>query len=188
LAGLSSTRRALLHRRMAEVLEAEAGDRRLPALARHLLDARPLVDAARAAEYALRAAGQATRALAYEDAAELLEDALAGDLDESDPLRAELLLGLADAYQRTGEVPAADRCLGEAARLARALGSGELLGRAALGVAGLTVTVGPVREPVRALLEEALDAVANDSELRTRLLRDWRSRSTTRRRRPCASV
>jgi DNA-binding SARP family transcriptional activator len=170
LAGIGATRRGLLHRRMAEVLEAQSGDRRMPALARHLLDARPLVDAARAAEHALQAAEQATRALAYEDAVELLEDALAGELDESDPLRAELLLGLADAHQRSGDVPAADRCLGEAARLARALGNAELLGRAALGMAGLTVTVGPVREPVRALLEDALGAIADDSELRTRLL------------------
>ena len=170
LAGLSGTRRALLHRRMAEVLEAQSGARRLPALARHLLDARPLVDAAKAAEYALRAAEQSTRALAYEDAAELLEEAAAGDLAESDPLRVEVLLALADAYQRTGDVRAADRCLGEAARLARSLGNGELLGRAALGMAGLTVTVGPVREPVRVLLEEALGGVPGDSELRTRLL------------------
>jgi DNA-binding SARP family transcriptional activator len=170
LAGLSGTRRALLHRRMAEILEAQPGDRRLAELARHLLDARPLVDAAKAADHALRAAEQATRALAYEDAAELLERAAAGDLDEDDPLRAEVLLGLADAYQRTGDVPAADRCLDQAARLARALGDGELLGRAGLGVAGLTVTVGPVRAPVRALLEEALGAVAEDSELRPRLL------------------
>lgn len=170
LAGLSGTRRALLHRRMAEVLEAQSGARRLPALARHLLDARPLVDAAKAAEYALRAAEQATRALAYEDAAELLEEAAAGDLDENDPLRAEVLLALADAYQRIGDVPGADRCLNEAARLARSLGNGELLGRAALGMAGLTVTVGPVREPVRALLEEALGMVGDDPELRPRLL------------------
>jgi tetratricopeptide (TPR) repeat protein len=170
LAGLGGTRRALIHRRMAEVLEAQPGDSRLSALAHHLLDARPLVDSAKAAGYALRAAEQAMRALAYEDAAELLESAAAGDLDDADPLRAEVLLGLADAYQRTGDVPAADRCLTEAARLARALGDGELLGRAALGTAGLTVTVGPVREPVRALLEEALAAVATDSELRPRLL------------------
>ena len=170
LAGMSGTRRALLHRRMAEVLEAQAGDRRLPALARHLLDARPLVDDAKAAEHALRAAEQATRALAYEDAAELLERAAAGDLDERAPLRAEVLLGLADAYQRSGDVPAADRCLDEAARLARALGSAELLARAALGRAGLTVMVGPVREEVRGLLEEALEAVDEDSALRPRLL------------------
>jgi DNA-binding SARP family transcriptional activator len=170
VAGLSSTRRALVHRRLAEALEALPGDRRLPELARHLLDARPLVDAGKAARYALRAAEHATRTLAYEDAAELLARATAGDLDERDPVRAEVLLGLGDALQRMGDAPAAGRCLDEAARLARALGSGELLARAALGAAGLTVTVGPVRDAVRALLEEALGAVAEDSELRPRLL------------------
>ena len=170
LAGLSGTRRALLHRRLAEVLEALPGDRRLPELARHLLDARPFVDAAKAAGCALRAAEQATRTLAYEDAAELLARAAAGDLDERHPLRAEVLLALADAHQRMGEAPAARSLLEEAARLARGLGSGELLARAALGAAGLTVTVGPVRDGVRALLEEALRAVGEDSELRPRLL------------------
>lgn len=170
LAGLSGTRRALLHRRVAEALEARSGERRLPELARHLLDARPLVDAAKAARYALCAAQQATRTLAYEDAAELIARAAAGDLDERDPLRAEVLLGLADAHQRMGDGPAADRYLDEAARLARALGSAELLARAALGAAGLTVAVGPMRDAVRTLLEEALDAVAEDSELRPRLL------------------
>ncbi len=170
LAGLSSTRRALLHRRLAEALEARSGDRRLPELARHLLDARPLVDARRAAEYALRAAGRATRTLAYEDAVELLVRAEAGGLDDRDPLRAEVLLGLADAHQRMGDAPAARSYLDSAARLARELGRGDLLARAALGAAGLTVSVGPVRETVRALLEEAVDAVGKDSELRPRLL------------------
>jgi DNA-binding SARP family transcriptional activator len=170
LAGLTGTRRALLHRRLGEVLEASPGDSRLPELARHLLDARPLVAAAKAAGSALRAAEQAKRTLAYEDAAELLARAADGELEDRDPLRTEVLLALADAYQRMGETPAARSCLEEAARLARALGSGELLARAALGAAGLTVTVGPVREPVRALLEEALGAVGDDSELRPRLL------------------
>ena len=170
LAGLSGTRRALLHRRLAEVLEALPGERRLPEVARHLLDARPLVDAAEAAGSALRAAEHATRALAYEDAAELLARAADGDLDEREPLRAEVLLALADAYQRMGDAPAASSCFEEAAGLARALESGELLARAALGAAGLTVTVGPVRDAVQALLEEALDAVAEDSGLRPRLL------------------
>ena len=170
VAGLGSTRRALLHRRLAEVLEALPGDRRLPELALHLLEARPLVDAGKAAGYALRAAEQATRTLAYEDAADLLARAAAGDLDERDPLRAEVLLSLGDALQRMGDAPAAGRCLDEAARLARMIGSGELLARAALGAAGLTVTVGPVRGSVRVLLEEALGAVAEDSELRPRLL------------------
>ena len=170
IAGLTSTRRALLHRRLADALEALPGDRRLAERARHLLNARPLVDAGTAAACALRAAGQAMRTLAYEDAADLLERAAASDLDERDPLRTEVLLGLAGAHQRLGDATAARLCLDEAARLARALGDEELLARAALGAAGLTVTVGPVREEVRALLEEALDAVAEDSELRPRLL------------------
>ena len=170
VAGVSSTRRALLHRRISEVLEAQSDDRRLAELARHLVDAAPLVDATKAATCALRAAEQATRSLAYEDAAELLARAAAGDLGAHDPLRAEVLLGLADAYQRMGDAPSAGRCLEQAAREAHALGSSELLARAALGTAGLTVTVGPVRDGVRALLEEALDAVADDSELRPRLL------------------
>jgi hypothetical protein len=170
LEGLGRTRRALLHRRTAQILEAQYGERRLPELARHLLDARPLVDAAKAARYSLRAADQATRALAYEDAAELLARAADGDLDERDPLRAEVLLALADAHQRMADAQSAGRHLDEAARLARALGSGELLARAALGAAGLAVAVGPVRDEVRWLLEEALDAVEEDSELRPRLL------------------
>ena len=170
VAGLSSTRRALLHRRISEMLEARSDNRRLAELARHLLDAAPLVDASKAASCALRAAEQATRSLAYEDAAELLARAAAGDLEEHDPLRAEVLLGLADAHQRMGDAPSAGRFLEEAAREARALGSGALLARAALGTAGLTVTVGPVRDGVRGLLEEALAAVADDSELGPRLL------------------
>ena len=82
LAGLTATRRALLHRRMAEVLEALPDARRVAELARHLLDARPLVDAATAAGVALQAADEAIRRLAYEDAAELLDRAAEGDLDD----------------------------------------------------------------------------------------------------------
>ena len=173
IAGMSATRRALLHRRMAEALQAlpdEARERRLPELARHLLDARPLVDAATAAGAALDAARQAIRGLAYEDAADLLERALAGDLDERDPVRAEVLLALGDARLRSGDAASADRCFDEAAAAARALGDPGMLARAALGTAGLAVNVAPVRDRVRALLEEALDGLAEDSALRPRLL------------------
>ena len=85
-------------------------------------------------------------------------------------LRAEVLLALGDARQRSGDAASADRCFVAAAAEARALGAGELLARAALGAAGLAVTVGPVRGEVRTLLEEALAAVAPDSPLRPRLL------------------
>ena len=95
LAGLSSTRRALLHRRMADAL-AERPDR-LPERARHLLDARPLADADVAARAALAAAALATQGLAYEDAAALLGRALEAGLAGHEPLRLELLLALGDA-------------------------------------------------------------------------------------------
>jgi len=180
LAGLPATRRALLHRKAAEAIRGEG---RAGEVARHLLDARPLVDAAEAARAALRAAEEATRRLAYEDAADVLERAADSDLAAAsrpadgdaghaldDALRAEVLLALGDARQRTGDVPAANRCFAEAGALARSLGDPDRLARAALGTAGLTIAVGPVRDEVRALLEEALAAVADDSPLRPRLL------------------
>jgi DNA-binding SARP family transcriptional activator len=160
LATLPPTRRALLDRRLAEILEEPVE------VARHLLDARPLVDADTAARAALRAAAEATRRLGYEDAAGLLERAVVDELDE--PRRAELLLALGDARQRMG-VPAED-CYEAAAAIGRELGDADLLGRAALGAAGLTVIVGPVRENVRALLAEALNAAVPESPLRPRLL------------------
>ena len=165
LAGLSATRRALLHRSLAGALDTQPG--RAGEVARHLLEARPLVDAATAARAALRAAEEATRRLAYEDAADLLDRA--GDIEGDERLRTEVLLALGDARQRAGDAASADRCFVSAAAEARALGDAELLARAALGAAGLTVTVGPVRGEVRALLEEAL-AVDPGSPLRPRLL------------------
>ena len=173
LDGLKSTRRALLHRRFAEVLEALPPARRAARttdLAHHLLDARPLVDAARAARAALGAAEQAMRRLAYEDGAGLLERALAGDLDERDPLRPALLLSLGEARLRSADGPAADSCFAAAADAARALRDPDLLARAALGTAGLSVNVAAVRQRVRSLLEEALAGVGADSPLRPRLL------------------
>jgi DNA-binding SARP family transcriptional activator len=171
LAGMTATRRALLHRRMGEVLEglpAPARERRLPELARHLLGAGALVDPSVAAETALAAALAALRGLAYEDAADLLERALAGDPDERG--RVELLLALGDARRRSGAGEAADEAFRRAAEAARALGDGDLLGRAALGRAGLAVSVGAVRREVRSLLEEALAAAPGDSALRPGLL------------------
>jgi DNA-binding SARP family transcriptional activator/tetratricopeptide (TPR) repeat protein len=173
LAGLTKTRHALLHRRVAEVIDALPEDRRearLAELALHLLEAGPLVDAGKASGVALRAAEQATGKLAYEDAAELLRRAAASGLDDAGPQRAEILIALGDVNLRLGEAAQAGRCFEQAAGIARALGDAELLARAALGAGGLTVNVGPAREDVRALLEDALAGVAPASPLRPRLL------------------
>ena len=172
LAGLTATRKALLHRRVADVLDALPEGRReprLPELVRHLLDAGPLVEPGRVAGLALQAAERATARLAYEEAAGLMERVSAA-LDDADPVRPEVLIALGDARLRLGDAPAAGRCFEAAAELARGLGDHELLARAALGAAGLTVNVGPVREDVRRLLEEALGGVPATSPLRPRLL------------------
>ena len=168
LAGLSSTRRALLHRRMADAL-AERPDR-LPERARHLLDARPLADADVAARAALAAAALATQGLAYEDAAALLGRALEAGLAGHEPLRLELLLALGDARLRLGDGDGARTAFADAATLARARGDADALARAALGTTGIGVRVGPVRPEVQAALEEALAAVADDAPLRPVLL------------------
>jgi DNA-binding SARP family transcriptional activator len=172
LAGLTATRRALLHRRVAQVLEAlpeRRREARLPELVRHLLDAGPLVEPGRVAALALHAAEQATGRLAYEEAAELLER-VAATLDDADPVRPEILIALGDARLRLGDEASAGRSFRTAAELARGMGDDDLLARAALGAAGLTVNVGPVREDVRSLLEEALAGVPATSPLRPRLL------------------
>ena len=171
LAWAGPTRRALAHRQLADViatLPAERREPRIGELARHLLDARPLSEADEAARWALRAAAQATRALAYEDAAAVLARAAGAELEPG--LRAEVLLALGDAQVRAGDAPAAQRSHGEAAATARALGAPELLARAALGAAGLTVSVSPIRPEVRGLLEEALAALPDDAPLRPVLL------------------
>jgi DNA-binding SARP family transcriptional activator len=172
LAGLTATRRALVHRRVAEVLDALPAARResrLPELVRHLLDAGPLVESGRVAGLALRAAEQARARLAYEEAAELLER-VAATLDDADPVRPEVLIALGDARQRLGDAASAGRCFRAAAELARGMRDHELLAHAALGAAGLTVNVGAARADVRSLLEEALAGVPATSPLRPRLL------------------
>ena len=168
LAGLSSTRRALLHRRMADALAERP--HRLPERARHLLDARPLADADVAARAALAAAALATQGLAYEDAAALLGRALEAGLAGHEPLRLELLLALGDARLRLGDGDGARTAFADAATLARARGDADALARAALGTTGIGVRVGPVRPDVQAALEEALAAIADDAPLRPVLL------------------
>jgi DNA-binding SARP family transcriptional activator/tetratricopeptide (TPR) repeat protein len=167
--GSSAGRRALLHRRLARALEAAPGELDLPVLVHHLLGAGSTVDQHTAAGYALRAAELAVAQLAYEDAAEVLERA-ARTLDLAPGERALLLLALGDARARSGDAAAARPCFAEVAEAARALGDAELLAHAALGAAGLAVTVLPVRPDVRALLEEALDRLDEESALRPAVL------------------
>ncbi|HEX2374325.1 MAG TPA: BTAD domain-containing putative transcriptional regulator [Actinomycetota bacterium] len=182
-AELSTIRRAAMHRQIGEAVEALFAaclDRHYAALARHfLLAARGGHDLTRAVEYAMRAADQATAALAYEEAIGHCERALRAlrqARPEDHATACRLLLRLGDGHWRAGEVARARDTFLEAAALARSLGQPELLARAAIGFKGELfrdwhTTNGVVNQQLVELAEEALAAIGpGDSPLRVRLL------------------
>ena len=175
--GLTATRRARLHLRVAEALEqleTDAAEPPLAELAYHFSLAPPARGAPKAVEYAERAARRAAGVLAYEEAARLYEVALdALDQAPADPeRRCSLLLACGQAQTRAGDTSEAHGTFREAADTARALGSAQLLGQAALGYgAAGQMAGGIVDEELVALLEEALEAVGDgDPALRSRLV------------------
>jgi DNA-binding CsgD family transcriptional regulator/tetratricopeptide (TPR) repeat protein len=176
--GLLAARRVRLHGLVAEALEAvyaaEPGPH-LAELAHHLVEAAPASEktAARAVQMATLAGRSSLQMLAWEDAAELFERALAAlGLAERPSLqqRCELLLAVGEARMAASDVPAARTAYLQAGELARRIGSPGALARAGLGL-GLEITSGIV-DPVQVgLLEEALAALDEaDSPLRARVL------------------
>jgi DNA-binding SARP family transcriptional activator len=163
---LNALRRTRLHRRAADALAELGEDRHLEEIATHLFEA---ADARRAAEALTRAGRRAAARLAYEDAAERFERAaealeLAGADDEGGPV----LLERGGALLRAGEPASARRAFDAAAQVARRRGDDALLAEAALGFAGLGVTIVDLDEDAVARLEEALDTVRGPV-LRSRL-------------------
>jgi tetratricopeptide (TPR) repeat protein len=164
--GVPAWTRAGLHLRLAEALDEQPG--RLAAeLARHFLLAAAggATSDGRALHWCRLAAAEASERLAFEDAAGLYRRALdglglAGLLGQAD--RLELLLGLAGATRRAGDLDAARAGYDEAAGLARQSGDAEGLARAALGIHALGVETGASHEAPLALLEEALTGLAGD--------------------------
>ena len=173
--GLTATRRARLHLRVAEAIERLEGDAPEPPLAElahHFFLAPPARGAPKAVEYAERAARRATAALAYEEAARLYEVALRalqhanGDAER----RCALLLAAGDAQNKAGDTLDARRTFREAADTARALDSPTLLAQAALGFGAPGQMAGGILDQeLVGLLEEALEAVEDDA-LRARLI------------------
>ncbi len=161
-ADLNPLRRARLHREAAEALIALDEERRLEEVAHHF----SLAADDRAAEYLRRAGDHALALLAYEEAAELYARALEAVAGEA---RGPLLLARGDALLRAGEPEAARACFDAAASVARAAGDATLLGRAALGYAGLGVTIIDLDADAIARLEEALGVVV-EPVLRSELL------------------
>ena len=154
-------------------------DRRLSEIAHHLALAAPLGDVQRTIEYLERAGDRAATMLAYEEAARHYGrglQLLGTDSEGADRRRCDLLLRLGDAQWRAGDVAAARSSFEDATAVARRLGEGELLARAALGyVTALGGFLLYARFEVGAtgagLLTEALAALPDDdTPLRDHLL------------------
>jgi DNA polymerase III delta prime subunit len=179
---MAPAKRLELHRTIGAVLEElyrNDLDPHLSEIANHLAVAAPVGDVSAAIEYLLRAGDRAADLLAYEEAGLHYQRALGllGAAEEaSREERCELLLRLGDARWRAGDTRAARASFEEAADLARRLGDGEALARAALGyVIGLGGFLLFARFEAGAtgmgLLEEALAALPeDDSPLRARVL------------------
>ena len=125
---------------------------------------------ARAAEWIRRAADEAMRRLAYEEAARLYRLALVvGATDLDDDRRCRLLLGAAAALQAAGELSDRLPTCRQAAALARRLRRPDLLAEAALAMEGGESDL-EAEMSVRASCEEALAALpAQAGALRARV-------------------
>ncbi len=174
---MSAPRRARIHKRVGEAIEAAQGrrhERYLAELAYHFTRAADPEDAEKAITYAWRAGEQATTMLAHEEAAEHYARALdvQGRFEPDAPeRRCELLLRLGEARVRGGERAQASWAFREAAALAEALGDGGGLARAAIGASRRYVQPpGVVDGELIAMLERALELEPDRSLLRVRLL------------------
>jgi DNA-binding CsgD family transcriptional regulator len=170
---LSPERRRRLHRRIAELLEAEDPAGHVAELAQHLHAAATPADHERASRYACAAAEQATSKLAFERAAELYGQALdvlalapAADLTR----RFDLLLARAASFRRAGLQQSARQAAMGAAEMAGRIGDPARVADAALAV-GDAASVWSADPQLVAMLETALDAVeGRDRRRSARLL------------------
>ena len=168
-----ASRRVRLHRQVAVALEAAPLPVHPAELAHHYFQAREVGGAAKAIVYSLQAARARQAAHAYEDAAAHYERALTA-LElvnrEDAGARCDVLLALgATRWQASERDPRT--VYGEAADLARLIGSADRLARAVLGAGGRFYAPGATDEAYIALLEEALAALEpGDSVLRVQLL------------------
>jgi hypothetical protein len=176
---LPPAQRRALHRRVAEHLERihrDALDGHLAELAYHFYEGdRDAATDRRTIDYAHRAGVQASRSLAFEEAARLYRIAVAAlnrSGDQSPREHLELLLALGEALNRGGDVTEARAPLLEASEIAKSLGASRELALAALGIGGRLWWARPGNE-VRLvpLLQDALVHLGGaDDALRVRLL------------------
>src|SRR6516225_6382806 len=103
--GITATRRARMHQRVAEALEELYGQdpgEHLAELALHWRLAAVSVDKTKAADYALKAGRRALASLAPTEAVKLFTDAVELSADKHSRERCEALIGLGEAQLQTG--------------------------------------------------------------------------------------
>ena len=172
---LGKSERAQLHLRIGETLESMPSQAIAAAeLARHFHAAREIGGAKRTVEYALTAAHDAGKALAYEAAAAFTHqacDALECMGEDHDLERCRLLRVGGRLLWQAGDQKGAQSAFLASATLARKLGNPSQLARAALGYAGRSYDAEGIDPNLRQLFDEALETVpAAETSLRAKLL------------------
>jgi class 3 adenylate cyclase len=156
---LSTSRRARLHLRAAEIYEGRAGQQ--ATLAQHLLTALPLASARRTASACCAAGDRALAVLADAEATNWYQaglDAL-GEDEHDAGLAIDLRCGLGEAQRRTSD-PSFRATLIDAARRAADHGDVDRLVRAVLANnRGFTSVIGKVDEERIGRIETAIDRV-----------------------------
>lgn len=159
-----------LHERRAKWLEENSDNagRRWSELAQHLEESGPEARL-RAVDAWRNAAKQADARQAFDDAALCYSRALEA-LSESSPQRAAVLLELAAAQIRAGDLEAGRRNSVEAFTIGQRLGDAELMADAALTYGGI-FTFGNVDRKLVQLLRTAMDALGeSDARRKARVL------------------
>ena len=166
-ADLGERRRAAMHLAAAEWLETHPGAWRATFAdqVRHFVAAAPLAGDAGPLRAGRAAAVEAMAALAYEEAAQLCERVLevVDPAPDRDPDRADLLLRAGEAWRKAGSGPQARHAFSAAAAAGRRCGRPDLLGAAAVGMAGVGSVSSAGDEAIVVLLDEALDALGPDA-------------------------
>jgi len=173
--GLSASRRARLHARVAGTLTGRSG--RETEEAKHWLAAGPAY-AAHGWRAAVVAAEVARRLYAYEQSAELLRSALEAmplDSGATPRERYDVLLHLVDAYRWSAMWPELTRTVEEAVEVAEVMGYPELVAQAAIsttqGALWQSAAHGQVHESIVSALRGSLEALPpEDGALRCRAM------------------
>ena len=168
VAGLGRTRAGRLHVALAEAAAALGMPK--TEVARHLLACGERRRLDEAVDAALAAARELFAALSFEDAVQILREAM-DVLPEDHPRRARLVLEIGEVMRRRRQAAAALPYMREAVELARRHGDAEVLARATLALTGAYIGGGLDPDVGFPLAAEALALLPpDDSVLRARLL------------------